>query len=208
MVEKLRPDRGLREGGAGGRPEVLADALGAPRDLGVTVLVGVGEAEEHLLEGGQAPFRDGREVGAAVERGAVGGEKDRHRPSAVARQGLDGGHVDRVYVRPLLAVDLDVDEVLVHYPRGLLVLEGLALHHVAPVARAVADREQDGLVLLARLLQRLLAPRKPVHGIVLVLKQVRARLFRKPVGHVLHLPPKGLPWDTASAETSKRKRTT
>ena len=56
---------------------------------------------------------------------------------------LHGLHVDRVDVRALLAVDLDADEVLVHERRGLGVLEGLALHHVAPVAGGVADREQD-----------------------------------------------------------------
>jgi hypothetical protein len=38
-----------------------------------------------------------------------------------------------------------------------------------------------------------------------VLEQVRARLIRKPVSHVLHLPPRR---DAASAETSKPKRTT
>ena len=59
----------------------------------------------------------GREVGAAVERLEVGREEDRHRPAAVPGHRLDGGHVDLVEVGPLLAVDLDVDEVLVHQPR-------------------------------------------------------------------------------------------
>jgi hypothetical protein len=43
-------------------------------------------------------------------------------------------HVDRVEVGALLAVELDADEVLVHELRDPLVLERLALHHVAPVA--------------------------------------------------------------------------
>ena len=97
----------------------------------------------------------------------------------------DGVHVDRVEVRALLAVDLDVDEVLVLDARGLLVLERLVLHHVAPVARGVADREEDRPVLLARAGERLLAPRVPVDGVVGVLEEVRARL----VGEAIHVAP-------------------
>ena len=59
----------------------------------------------------------GREVGAAEERLQVGREEDRHRPAAVPGHRLHGGHVDLVEVGPLLAVDLDVDEVLVHQRR-------------------------------------------------------------------------------------------
>ena len=80
----------------------------------------------------------------------VGREEDGHRPAAVPGQRDDRVHVDRVEVGPLLAVDLDVDEVLVHQRRRLLVLERLVLHHVAPVAGGVADREQDRPVLVAR----------------------------------------------------------
>ena len=71
-------------------------------------------------------------------------------------------HVDPVHVGPLLAVDLDVDEALVHQRRDLRVLERLVRHHVAPVAGRVADREQDRLVLGPRLRERLVAPREPV----------------------------------------------
>jgi hypothetical protein len=48
-------------------------------------------------------------------------------------------HVDRVDIGALLAVDLDVDEVVVHVGGGLRILEGLTLHHVAPVAGGIAD---------------------------------------------------------------------
>ena len=121
----------------------------------------------------------GREVGAAVEGHAVGVEEDGHRPAAVAGDRLHRLHVDRVDVGALLAVDLDVDEVLVHVGGGLGVLEGLALHHVAPVAGRVADREQDRPVLLARPRQRLRAPRVPVDRVVPVLEQVGAGLLRR-----------------------------
>ena len=67
-------------------------------------------------------------------------------------QHLGREHVDLVEVGPLFAVDLDVDEVLVHERAAIAgIRERLALHHVAPVAGRVADREEDRLVLgLAR----------------------------------------------------------
>jgi hypothetical protein len=82
--------------------------------------------------------------------------------------------VDRVDVGALLAVDLDVDEALVHERRDDRVLEGLVLHHVAPVAGGVADREQDRPVLRAGAGEGLRAPCVPVDRVVRVLAKVRA----------------------------------
>ena len=139
--------------------------------------VGMRHRLQHLAEGGHAHPRLRREVGAAVERLAVGRQEHGHRPAAVPGSELDDGvHVDGVEVGPLLAVDLDVHEQPVHQLRGLGVLERLVRHHVAPVAGGVADREQDRPVLPPRPLQRLLAPRVPVHRVVGVLQQVGAGL--------------------------------
>jgi hypothetical protein len=80
-----------------------------------------------------------------------------------------GVHVDLVDVGPLLAVDLDAHEQLVHQRRGLGVLERLVLHHVAPVARAVADRDEQRAVFALCARERLRAPGMPVHGVVHVL---------------------------------------
>jgi hypothetical protein len=78
-----------------------------------------------------------------------------------------------VEVRALLAVDLDVDEQLVHHRGGGRILEALVGHHVAPVAGRVADREQDGAVVLpAGLVKRCGIPRVPVDRIVCMLQQV------------------------------------
>ena len=126
------------------------------------------------------PWRGSRrEVGAGVERHAVGRQERVQRPAAVAGHRLHGVHVDRVDVRALLAVDLDADEALVHQRRDLRVLEGLALHHVAPVAGRVADRDEQRLVLSRARRQRLLAPRVPVDGVVRVLEQVGGGLVRR-----------------------------
>ncbi len=154
---------------------------GGGHDLALPLAVGVGHRDQHLAEGGHAHPRLGRVVGAAVERLAVGREEHRHRPTAVAGHADDGVHVDRVDVGTLLAIDLDVHEQAVHQRRGLVVLERLVRHHVAPVARGVADREQDRPVGVAGGRARLVAPRVPVDRVAGVLEQVRAGLAAEPV---------------------------
>ena len=52
-----------------------------------------------------------RPIGAAVKRLQVGRQKHRHRPAAAAGHHLHGVHVDLIEVGPLLAIDLDADEV-------------------------------------------------------------------------------------------------
>ena len=99
-------------------------------------------AVQHLPERRLTVPRLVGEVGAGEERVAVVVEHDRHRPAAVPGHRRGRLHVDRVHVRPLLAVDLDADEVLVEVRRGRLVLERLVRHHVAPVARGVPDAQQ------------------------------------------------------------------
>jgi hypothetical protein len=110
-----------------------------------------------------------REVGAGEERTAIGEAEDRHRPPAGARHGLHGVHVHGVDIRALLPVDLDTHEQPVDQRPDLVVLERLVGHHVAPVARRVADRHQDGHVALAGRPPRFLPPREPVHRVVGVL---------------------------------------
>src|SRR5699024_1839799 len=79
------------------------------------------------------------EVGSAVEGCTVGCGEHRHGPATLPGHGLGGLHVDRVDVGAFLTVHLDVDEQGVHPFGGPEVLEGLARHHMAPVAGGVAD---------------------------------------------------------------------
>src|SRR5439155_1973141 len=125
---------------------------------------------------------DRRKVRAAVERHAIGRQEHGHRPTSVPRHRLHGFHVNLVDVRPLFAVHLHADEVTVHDRRDVGVLERLALHHVAPVAGRVADREQERLVFGPRARERVVAPRIPVDGVVRVLQEIRARLVGEPIG--------------------------
>ena len=117
LVERRRVDlTGVRlevRGALQAREDPLPGAL----DLGTLLLPGVGDAGQHLRPGGHAMARLGREVGAGVERHAVGREEGVQRPAPAAGHRLHGVHVDGVDVGPLLAVDLDADEALVHQLR-------------------------------------------------------------------------------------------
>ena len=159
------------------------DLRGRLLDLRALLDPGVGDALEHLPPARHAVARLGREVRAGVERDGLGRQERVQRPAAVAGHRLHRVHVDRVDVRALLAVDLHAHEALVHERRRLGVLEGLALHHVAPVAGRVADRDQQRPVELARAAQRLLAPREPVDRVLRVLEQVGGRLVGESVRH-------------------------
>ncbi len=83
----------------------------------------------------------------AKERLALGREEHGERPAALRAHGLGRGLIELVDIGAFLAVDLHVDEQLVHQRRGFGIGEALVVHHMAPVARGVADGEQDRLVL-------------------------------------------------------------
>ena len=174
---------GLRPLREGLRPQRSGDLGGGPLDVGAAVPEGVVGGLEDGGKAGHAPARLGGEVGAAEEGGPAGGQEDGHRPAPLAGDGLDRLHVDRVEVGALLAIDLDVDEELVHQSGDPSVLEELVGHDVAPVAGAVADREQDRAVGLPRDPQRLLSPGIPVDRVAGVLPEVGAGLGRQAVGH-------------------------
>jgi hypothetical protein len=179
LVQAASGPRALR-----GRRVQLAHGLGGSPHAVLAVRPRIGHPLEHPGEGGHSVPVGRRIVGAGVERLALGGEEDGHRPATLARHRLRRLHVDRVEVGPLLAVHLDADEALVHERRGCLVLERLALHHVAPVTGRVADAEEDRRPPCPRLGERRLAPRPPRHRVVRVLEQVGAGLGREMIGHV------------------------
>jgi hypothetical protein len=155
---------------------------------------------QHLAEGGHPVTRLRREVGASIERLALRREEDGQRPASGPGERLDRAHVDLVDVGPFLAIDLHVDVELVHQRRRGRVLEGLALHHVTPMAGRVPDREKDGHVLAAGPIAGFFAPRVPIDGVMGVLQEVRTDFARESVGHAtegagnrLTAYPEGLP---------------
>ncbi len=176
-----------RDRGAG--LEVVEHFPGRALELVAARFPGFGDRREDLEEPGPSPARGRREVRPAIERLSLRREKEREGPAAAAGHHLNGLHVDVVDVGPLLAVDLDRDEVPVQRFGDALRLERLVLHDVAPVAGRVADREKDRLVLRARPSERLRSPGIPVHGVVLVLEEVRRGLEREAVGHPGRISP-------------------
>ena len=144
-----------------------------------------------FLDRGEDPAERGhpvaivrREVGPGVERLALGGEEDGHRPASTPGQCLDRLHVHRVHIGPFLAIDLDVDEGAVHLCRDVRVLERLVGHDMAPVAGGVAHAQQHGHLPAARLGEGVLAPLVPVDRVGGVLAEVwRARLAQS-VAHL------------------------
>ena len=81
-------------------------------------------------------------------------------------------HVDLVDVRPLLAVDFDVHEQLVHDGGNLFVFETFMSHDMTPMAGRVSDREQDRPIAALGLAKGVRTPGPPVHWIVFVLQQI------------------------------------
>ena len=112
--------------------DVLGDRCGALGDLLALLLPGARDSGKHVGEAGHASAAAAGPVGPGVEGPALVVEEDAHRPATPARQGLRGRHVDAVDIGPLLAVHLDVREVLVEVGRDLVVLERLVRHDVAP----------------------------------------------------------------------------
>ncbi len=188
--EDFRPD-----GRAAGKPlrvllEVRDHLRGGRLEVLRALAPGADHGREHRREPGPAPAILGREVRPAVEGPAVRRQKEREGPSAGAGHRLDRRHVDVVHVGPLLAIDLDRDEVAVERAGDLRVLERLVLHDVAPVTGRVADREEDRLAFRAGLRERFLAPGVPVDRVVLVLKKVRTGLGGQAIRHGPSISPR------------------
>src|SRR5205809_5227110 len=121
-------------------------------------------------------------IGTSIEWATIRGEEDGHGPATLLGESLHCLHIDVVYIWALLAVYFDGDKMLVHEACNVFVLEGFALHDVAPVAGGVANAEQNWFVFLLGFLQGFFAPWVPIYGVVGVLQQVRACLVDEPGG--------------------------
>ena len=93
-------------------------------------------------------------------------------PSALTGHGQRGSHVGVVEVWTLLAVHFDADPALVQAVGHFGVVKNFVRHHVAPMARGVADRDQQPRSLCRGAFEHLGVPLLPVHGLVGVLLQV------------------------------------
>ena len=125
----------------------------------------------------------GREVGSAEEGFTLRGHEHGQRPTAALTRHLDNFLIDVVEVGALLAIDLDVDEALVHQARDGGILERFVRHHVTPVTRGVAHRQVDGLVLFSGSSKRFFSPWIPINRVLGVLLKIGGGLNGQPIRH-------------------------
>ena len=156
--------------------EEICQSLGLGFNLAALGGVVIGNRLQNPTKSRPAVTIVRREIGAAIEGPQVRGEEHGHRPPPTSRHRLNGCHIDLVEVGPLLAVNLDIDVVLIHPSGDACVLKRLTFHRVTPVAGRVADRQQNRSILIPRRGQRLLPPGKPVDGVGRVLQQIRRGL--------------------------------
>src|SRR5262249_1416986 len=133
-------------------------------------MVGVCDCSQYAWEARTAIAIFRRKIRATVEGLLLRRQEHRQWPASLARQHLHDVLVNVVEVRTLFAVYLDAHKVLIHDSRNAFVLEGLMFHDMAPVARGVANREQERFVFCTRFLECFGSPRKPVYRVMGVLE--------------------------------------
>ena len=137
---------------------------------------------EDRPEAGPAPFVGRRKVRAGKNRLLVRRQKNRHGPAAVSLIHGDGGlHVDLIEIRAFFTVNLDADVVTIHERGDLVVLERFPLHDVAPMTSGIPNGQEKGLIFFLGQIESFLSPGMPIHRVVGVLQQVRARLVNETV---------------------------
>ena len=167
--------------------DLLGEIFSRQLHFGALLLPHADDLAKDLRKSRPAPPRVGREIRAAVKRLEIGRQPHAHRPAARPGRRLHERHVDAIDVGPLFAIHLDRDEIAIQDVGNRLAFERLVRHHVAPVARRVADRQKDRAVELARFVERLLPPGVPVDRILGVLQEIRAALGSQTIRHSVGL---------------------
>src|SRR3954454_8191184 len=129
------------------------------------VLPRMSELLEDRAEAGTPISRIRREVGASKKRFQLRSEPDRHRPSAAPCGCLNEEHVDPINVGPFLTIHFDGHIITIQYLSNALVLKGFVCHDMTPVASRIANRQENRLIFVARLIESRFPPRQPSHGI-------------------------------------------
>src|SRR5215831_10892717 len=99
-------------------------------------------------------------------------EEHRERPAAAAlSQHLLRDLIDAIDVRTLLAIDFDVDEVVVEDLRGGFVFEAFFLEYRTPVTGVVTYAQVNRFPFATRSLECFESPRIPLDGVVRMLPE-------------------------------------
>jgi len=156
-------------------------------DLGVefraSFLPSLAQAQQDLRKPRPPIALLGREVGSAEEGFSLRRHEHGQRPTAALTLHLDNFLIDVVEVGALLAIDLDVDEALVHQARDGGFLERFVRHDVTPVTRGVAHRYVDGLVLFSGSTKCFFSPWTPINGVLGVLPKIGGGFVGQSIRH-------------------------
>src|SRR4051794_5810348 len=97
------------------------------------ITVRFSDARQYLLKTWHPISWCGRIVSPTKKRQFVGCEKDCHWPTAASSCQLNKCHVDLIDIRPLLHIDLDADEIVIHDAGRRFVLKRFMFHDMTPV---------------------------------------------------------------------------
>src|SRR5207302_8700391 len=93
-------------------------------------------------------------------------KKRSQRPASLSTDRRHRRLIARIHIRPLIAIHLHRNKLIVDNPRGLCALVRLAIHYMAPVAPYRANIQQNRLVFTLRPRERRLAPLLPLNRLM------------------------------------------
>ncbi len=140
--------------------------------LFIALVFGIDRFEE-LVECHHPILGCWRDIGRGIKRLELIREEERGGPATgtAVHQLID---ILKMFVNigPFFSVHFDGDEVVIECFGDSLILERLPLHHMAPVAAAVTDREKDRFILSFCFLECFITPGIPVDRIVGMLLEI------------------------------------
>src|SRR5687768_238054 len=71
-------------------------------------------------------------VGSPIKRFGIRCKKDVQWPATTSGNSLDSIHIDMIEIWPFLAIDLDINKMLIHERRGRFIFETFSFHYMTP----------------------------------------------------------------------------
>src|SRR6266446_9486912 len=184
LVSRLQNDGINFSGGGlvfGSFAQCINNVRALARDFFAIVLPCFGDSLQNSLESRMTKSVFRWEIGSADKRFELWSKPYARGPATAARCCLDESHVNAIHIESFFAIDFNVHKLAIHDFGGGSIFERLVRHDVAPVTGGITDREKDGFVFASRFFKRFLAPGKPFHRVIGVLKQVGRLLVSQSV---------------------------
>src|SRR5882762_2728666 len=159
----------------------VSQGISGPLEVRALIAIGIRHSQQNTSKTGPPALIVGRKIGAAVKRLAVRKQETGKRPTALSGEGANGGLVACIDIRPLVAVDLHSDEMLVNDFGDFGALVAFAVDDMAPVAPDSADVQQYRLVFRLGARKGGIAPFIPGDRLVGGRPQVRTYRILEPI---------------------------